>query len=325
LTAKRCLVFAIDVEPDGQEFGPEDPWHGTHIALEQLSFWRDRFKHACQSPVHFNWFFRFDPQIEHTWRRRDWVMEACPDLLPTVQREGDLTGIHVHVAKWDSARGGWVNDFGDAGWRAHCLATSADTHRAIFGAPPMASRFGHRAIWNEDVAVLKQHGIRFDLTVEPGAPSHPLSRDPHASALLPDYRRAPRVPYQPSQEDYLRPQSDPDPAQDFWMIPISVTRRPHWHLLKRPPFLVRQCLPMNLVLRPRQVWAQLASELERDSAEPLVMVLRSGDLAHSRFLANFRWVMERLSRHLGLSQWRVAGVDQAVEEFVKTDAAAAAR
>ena len=252
-------------------------------------------------------------------------MEACPDLLPTVRREGDVTGIHVHVAKWDSERGGWVNDFGDVQWRADCLETSAETHRAIFGAPPMACRFGHRAIWNEDIAVLKQHGIRFDVTVEPGVPGYPLSRDAHASASLPDYRRAPRVPYQPLPMDYLRPRSDLDSAPDFWMIPVSVTRRPHFHLLKRRPFLVRQCLPMNLVLRPRQVWAQLASELERDSAEPLVMVLRSGDLADARFLANFRGVTERLCRHPRLSKWRVAGVDQAVEEFAKTHAAAAAR
>jgi hypothetical protein len=55
------------------------------------------------------------------------------------------------------------------------------------------------------------------------------------------------------------------------------------------------------------------------------MVLRSGDLAQSRFLANFRFVMERLAVHPSLGNWRVTGVDQAVEEFAKTQPAAAAR
>jgi len=74
---------------------------------------------------------------------------------------------------------------------------------------------------------------------------------------------------------------------------------------------------MNLVLRPRRVWAQLRHELDRDSAEPLVFILRSGDLAQPSWLANFRFVTERLSSHPRMRNCRFVRVDRAVQEFAK--------
>jgi hypothetical protein len=322
----RNVVFAIDLEPDEYKSGPTDSWRGTHITLAQLSSWRRRLEEQSQAPVDFNWFFRFDPQIERNWGRRDWVFQACPDLLRAVERHADLTGIHVHTWRWDEGRTSWFSDFADAGWRAHCFETSAEAFRSIFGLPPIASRFGDRSIWHEDIAILKQQGVRYDLTVVPGAPGHPLSIDPLASSPLPDYRRAPRVPYQPSTEDYLQPRPYrpiSGPEDDFWMVPITVTSGLHWLPLRCPPFLVRCALPMNLVLRPRQVWVQLASEMDRDAAEPVVMKLRSGDLARPRYLANFNLIMERVCGHAGIRNCRFAAVDRAIGEFVKAQAAAA--
>jgi hypothetical protein len=56
------------------------------------------------------------------------------------------------------------------------------------------------------------------------------------------------------------------PEDDFWMVPMTVTSGLHWLPLRCPPFLVRCALPLNLVLRPRQVWEQLASEMDQDAA-----------------------------------------------------------
>ena len=100
----RNVVFAIDLEPDEYKSGPTDSWRGTHITLAQLSSWRRRLEEQSQAPVDFNWFFRFDPQIERNWGRRDWVFQACPDLLRAVERHADLTGIHVHTWRWDEGR-----------------------------------------------------------------------------------------------------------------------------------------------------------------------------------------------------------------------------
>jgi hypothetical protein len=316
----RNLIFAIDLEPDEFKSGPTDSWRGTHITLPQLSLWRRRLETQSQAPVQFNWFFRFDPQIERNWGRRDWVFQACPDLHRDVERHGDLSGIHVHTWRWDEGRNSWFSDFADAGWRAHCVETSAEAFRSIFGLPPVASRLGSRSIWQEDITVLRQQGVRYDLTVEPGAPGHRLSSDPLASRALPDYRHAPRIPYRPSAEDFLQPlpyRATPGSEDDFWMVPMTVTRGRHWLPLRCPPFLVRCALPMNVVLRPRQVWAQLESEMHRDVAEPVVMVLRSGDLARPHYLANFSFIMERLCGHSGIRNCHFARVDRAIGDFVK--------
>jgi hypothetical protein len=325
---QRRFVLAIDIEPDEQKSGPGDSWKGTNLSLDELSSWRVQLEEVCQFPVRFNWFIRFDPQIERNWGRLDWATTACPDLIPTIQRHGDLAGIHVHLWKWHDRHAVWYNDFADAGWRAHCLGVSVEAYQSIFGARPVASRFGHRSIWNEDIPVLKRHGIQYDLTMEPRASGHALSGDPLATSSLPDYGRAPCIPYQPSVQDYLSPKPSgqrTDPGGDFWMVPITVTRRLHWLPLRRPPFLVRSALPMNLVLRPRRVWAQLRQELEKGGAEPLVLVLRSGDLAQPRWLSNFRFITKRLSANPAMRDCRFVPVDCAVREFAKTQLVAGHR
>jgi hypothetical protein len=52
-----------------------------------------------------------------------------------------------------------------------------------------------------------------------------------------------------------------------------------------------------------------------DCAEPLVILLRSGDLAQPHFLANFRYVTERMARHAGIGRCRFLAVDAAMERY----------
>jgi hypothetical protein len=313
------IVLGIDVEPDEQVSGPEDAWTGARLARQELTRLRLRLEQATGAQVRFNWFLRFDPQIERNWGRRDWVAGACGDLLADIRRSGDFTGIHVHTWKWHEKRQTWFNEFADASWRAHCLETSVEAYREMFGNGPAASRFGHRSIWHEDIPVLMRMGVRYDLTLEPGAPSHRLSADPLATASLPGYIRAPRVPYRASARDYLSPAKEHDDS-GLWMIPLSVTRRRHWHPLRCSPFLLRQPLPMNLALRPRQVWRHLSIELGLQPGEPsppLVTILRSGDLAFPRYYDNFRYVMDRMCTHPGLRQCRFVGVDRAMDRYTQ--------
>jgi hypothetical protein len=58
--------------------------------------------------------------------------------------------------------------------------------------------------------------------------------------------------------------------------------------------------------------------MERQTAEPIVFVLRSGDLATPGFLANFRFVTQRMARQPDIGGCRFVGVDQAVEEFARS-------
>jgi hypothetical protein len=260
----RNILFAIDVEPDGRNCGPDDPWKGIAVTLRELSALRDQLQQGTGDHVRLNWFFRFDPQIERTWGRRDWVTEACPRLLSTIAENGDLTGIHVHMWRWHETLGTWFNDFADATWRATCLRNSIEGYESVFGTRPVASRYGDRCLRHDDIALLRQSGIRYDLSLEPGSPPYRLSFDRLASSPLPDHRHAPRVPYQPSPDDYFahrQPGPAGGPGNDLWMVPLTVTRSLHWTPLKRPPFLIRTTLPLNLVLRPRRIWQELSAEM----------------------------------------------------------------
>jgi hypothetical protein len=317
-TLGRSIIFAIDVEPDARASIQKDKCSGLLLALQELRNLRSGLEKLCSEPVRFNWFFRFDPQIQETWGQSDWLSEACPGLIAEVQSKRDLSGIHTHFWKWDTRHRRWFNEFADASWRAHCLRTSIDGYVSLFGKAPIASRFGDRWLGNDLVALLRKAGFLYDLTVEPGIPDHPVFDDSHASAWLPDYRNAPRSPYQPSAADFLiaEPQTPATAKDPFWIVPVTTTEE-RWGPIRRFPFLMRTSRTMNLVLRPRLTSAHLSAELDRTSASPLVLVLRAGDLADSRYLKNFRSISNQLVQHAGICRSRFTTVDDAVDCFVE--------
>jgi len=164
---------------------------------------------------------------------------------------------------------------------------------------------------------LEVHG---DVAAAVRSGRHPIFDDRHASAWVPDYRRAPRVPYHPSEADFLvpDPQSIRQASQDLlWLVPMTSTTRPVWQRTRRFPYLQKVSLPANLVLNPHQLWEHLSIEIERVCAEPLVFVLRCGDLVNPLFLRNFHFITERLVAHPGLKRCRLTSVEDAVENFVK--------
>jgi hypothetical protein len=320
LPMQRSIIFAIDVEPDGRASVRDDPREGLKVALRELSDLRGRIEEFSKERVRFNWFLRFDPQTEQTWGR-NWIQDACPELIPWLKQNGDLIGIHTHFWNWDDSRRIWFSDFANSEWRARCLRGAIEGYGSVFGAAPAASRFGDRWLSHELIPLLKNEGIRYDLTLEPGSPGEPPSDDKYASAWKPDHRRAPRMPYRPSAEDYLVPELPSSPSateNPLWLIPLTTTQPPQWGPIRRFPFLMKLSRPFNLVLRPRMVWAHMSAGIDRPGAEPLVFVLRSGDLAQPGFLANFRYIATRLARHPGLKQCRFVGVDEAIRSFEKT-------
>jgi hypothetical protein len=309
----RSIVFAIDVEPDGRGFSAADPWAGTALAILELSSLREQLTALTAAPVHLNWFLRFDPQIEQTWGRADWITQSCPDLLEHIREHGDFTGIHPHFWKWDVRRHSWFNEFADLRWRLHCLRSSIAGYESVFGTRPIACRFGDRSLSNDLAQLLPREGLRYDLTLEPGLPGQRLFDDSRATGPLPDHRRALRVPYSPSAADYLVPASGN--SSSLWMVPLSTTLEPVWTLTRRPPFLVNTCRPLNLVLHPRTTWATIAAEIARPAPEPLVMILRSGDLSNRRFLSSFRHIATHLASHEPLRQCRFVSVPAAVDAY----------
>jgi hypothetical protein len=302
------------VEPDARAEIRNDNWDGLKVAIRELSQLRAQFEKTTQAEVRFNWFLRFDPQIEQTWGQGDWVREAAPDLIPWLRDNGDFTGIHLHFWRWDDRRTLWFSEFSDTAWQKHCLDVSVEGYRSVFGERPIASRFGDRSIGEALIPHLRKAGIRYDLTLEPGAAGEPSFDDPNATGWLADHRRAPRIPYHPSATDFFTPQSESN-SNPLWMIPVTTTA-PRWIPRRRFPFLIKTAEPMNLVIQPRTVWQHLASEIDRACAEPLVFVLRSGDLAQPHFLANFRYVTGLMAQHPGTRRCRFTSVDVAMQSYL---------
>ncbi len=265
---------------------------------------------ATQAPARFNWFFRSDPQVELAYGRRDHFFRAFPDLIASLERAADLAGIHPHFWRWDPRHSRWFNDFSED-WQQECLAASIDGFRETFGHVPLASRGGDRWSSNAAIRCLRGAGLRYDLSIEPGIPSLPLWDDPYATAWLPDYRSAPRSPYRPSPGDYLTP--DPSSTdRPFWMVPVTTSRETFWIRRRRYPFLCRASRALNLVMHPENTGRYIEQELDRTTPDPLVLVLRTGDLATPAYAEAFRSVAGRMLRHAALAACQFMRVDEAL-------------
>jgi len=205
----RPIILAIDVEPDQRKTDICGGWDGSIRCLPRLEEHRSRLEKATGRPVQFNWFIRADPQIHIQFGGADYVATACPDLIKTIDQHGDYAGVHVHLWRWNRKLGVWFNDFRDPDWLAECLVTSIDSFRRIFGHRPEACRFGDHWMNQTAVDMMMASGVHYDLTIEPGLTASPVHDDPLATALLPDFRRAPRAPYRPQAASRKLPDSAP--------------------------------------------------------------------------------------------------------------------
>jgi hypothetical protein len=299
---RRCVLFVIDVEPDLRKTrGDQDGWEGTRKALPYLDAFRRQLEERTGTSVEFNWFLRADPQIRKSWGKAHWVAEACPELIKTIGDRGDYCGVHPHLWRWNPRRGRWFNELADPAWTAECLHTSIEAFQRIFHRPPEACRFGDRWLNQNAVELMQASGIRYDLTIEPGLPDEPVFDDPHATGRLPDYRAAPREPYQPSSENFLAPKREGANGSSLWMVPLSTTA-PVWRLMRRTPYLLKASRPPNLSLRSSYVWPHLRAQLDVMTGVPLVVVVRTGDFERPYFLKNFLRTTPRLAPHPALAR-----------------------
>ena len=322
MTERRPILLLIDVEPDDRKTTPaDDGWKSSEVALDHLERLRGELESATRSPVRFNWFLRGDPQITQTWGRADWVAEACPRIVKAIERHEDHAGAHVHLWRLDVKRGEWYNDFRDPAWAERCLDEGIAAHRAIFGSAPESCRWGDRWLSRAAVEMLREKGIRYDLTVEPGLPGGGVHDDPGAIGSIPDFRGAPREPWQPAPWNYLEHSATPG---GFWMIPLTTTA-PSLRLVRRAPWLMVASRSPNLSLSSSYVWPHLRKELDRPAHTPLVFVFRSGDLAKRKFLRNFETTTGLLARHPALAYCDFTIVPDAVSRWRATGAAGAPR
>ncbi|HZS32915.1 MAG TPA: hypothetical protein VFC42_06005, partial [Methylomirabilota bacterium] len=226
LTDCLPVIVCIDVEPDERYTRPGDPrpWTG-YLGLDALlAEWRSRLPGLGAAPARFTWFLRMDTQIEGTYGAHAWGARRYRRQLESALAHGDEVGLHLHAFRW-SASLGWIVDYGDAEWLAGCVRESLAAFRSAFGRDCAAFRFGEH--WLDDAAlrVLEHHGIRYDLTLEPGMPGGwPVRRTKQARGVMPDLRAMPERPYRPSRSDFRRP--DPARTDGLWIIPVTTGRLP---------------------------------------------------------------------------------------------------
>jgi len=297
MSERRSVLFVIDVEPDARKTRDgAGGWEGSDAAVDHLERLRSQLENATGVPVQLNWFLRADPQIEHTWGRADWVAEACPRIIRAIVDRGDYSGIHPHLWRWHAQRREWFTELHNPAWTRECLQIAIAAYARIFGRPPEATRFGDRWLDQHSVDLLREFGIRFDLTIEPGIPDTPIHDDRHATGWLPDFRGAPRDPYVPSRDNFLVPASISSDSASLWMLPLTTTPLA-WRLIRRPPYLMKASRPPNLALSSDYVWPHIRNQLEQGSEAPLSIVLRSGDLTDRDFLKNFLRTTGELVTH----------------------------
>jgi peptidoglycan/xylan/chitin deacetylase (PgdA/CDA1 family) len=224
------IVFCIDVEPDPRVFDRADPdsFAGFERLVGRLPQLRERLSEATGKPAAFTWFLRMDPQVAETWGSPAWIADSHGAVLAELTERGDELGLHTHTWRRDDGTGEWFADYEDRSWAEHCLTMGLDAFETAFGRRCRAHRGGDRFLDGVMIPVLEAHGVRVDLTVEPGLSPLGALEGEAARGLSPDYRGVPSRPYRSSADTFPAP--DPTPGSDLLFVPLVSSPR------MRPPF-----------------------------------------------------------------------------------------
>jgi len=259
------VVITIDVEPDHPwpQPGQRDPWLGFEAWIEYAGMLRDRLAVATGRPVKFNWALRMDDQISGVYGTPCWVAETYGPSLDKLRDAGDELGVHPHAWRWEDPPGRWLQDHDNSEWVATVIHTSFEAFRTSFGYDSPNHRFGSRFITPHILRTVRALGAKIDMTVEPGARGMAALEDSVPSTgYLPDQGAAPRVPYQPADDDPFRAATNDGATNDgathdadgLWILPITAFDPGPWlspsrRLARRVRFAGR---PLH---RPAELWA----------------------------------------------------------------------
>jgi hypothetical protein len=278
----RAFILTIDIEPDERIPAPggRPEWSGLALTIERLTALRRRHPGA-----RFSWFVRVDPQIETLYGDPAWALRRYRAELAALEAEGDAIGLHVHPFRWEG--GGWISDYGDPAWVRHCIRVAVEGYAGARGKRATLFRFGDRWMSNDAMGELERHGIKVDLSLEPGSRrAAGMVAAERSSGELPDLRCVPRSPYRPSRRNYKRPPFF-GPPRNVWELPI--TTGAIYKAWRAEP------IPLNLGLRPDWI-----GRILENGADMMVSVARSGDLANPQALAAFEENLAQLERRLPL-------------------------
>jgi hypothetical protein len=216
------VIITTHLEPTHRLVrGGGQDWDGVSEHVAALMARRPRLEDASGRPVNFSFCLRVDPQIEIAYGKADWVFDRYADEIAQLREAGDTVGLHVHT--WRPVRrffrDGWVADFEDADWIAHCLSMGIEAFRARMGAAPTTMSFGDNFMHDCALPIMQAAGIRADYSMDPGLNTTTgLAKGERLVGRIPDYSATPRAPFKPSATDFRQP----GPTNyGFWEVPVS--------------------------------------------------------------------------------------------------------
>jgi hypothetical protein len=173
-----------------------------------------------------------------------------------------------------------------------------DAFETAFGRGCTAHRGGDHFLSGAMLSTLEAHGVKVDLTVEPGVPPVGALEGEAARGLCPDYRRVPSRPYRSSTKTFPAP--DPTAHSDPLFVPLASSPR------VRPPFG-----RFPLYLNHKHFQQRIALELLR-KLPVVALAVRS-----SSALSSEAWTMitERLTDIARYPQMEFMTASEAVDRY----------
>jgi len=183
---------------------------------------RPIFEKVTKKPVHYNWLFRLDRQIEKVYGDAAWVFKQYGSLINEAKQSGDSLGVHVHSwrPKRKILKQTWVAEFSDKDWVASCINLAHRSFIEFTKEQPQFFSFGDHYMSPEVLAQLESLGFRCDLSMHPGRPL--LQRfvpGEETCGWLPSFLNTPRHAFKPSRQAFSKPSTD---SMNLWEIPVSV-------------------------------------------------------------------------------------------------------
>lgn len=276
------VVVCIDVEPDARKVGSDAPdWLGVDATAAIVDRWRERLGGATGHDARFSWFWRADPQIAETYGDPAWGLRRYREIFEDTESRGDAHGVHAHTWRRLASTDGWIQDSADAAWVERCIDMSLATFREEAGYRCVITRLGDRALDSVVYRRLAHHGVRVDLSVEPGEPPSEVE----TTAPSPDYAEAPTRPYRPRRDDVARARRV---ARGPVLLPLSATVGDS---------------PAGGDVRLRTVYPwlpnapTLAADLLDRRAPYLAFAVRSDIGVHPELLTHFEALLAMLAEH----------------------------
>jgi hypothetical protein len=219
-----ATVWCIDVEPDATvPTAGERRWTGFADLVAAVERVRPQLEARTGAPVRVAWFVRMDPMIEAIYGRADHAVREHAECFDRLAATGDAVGLHVHPFRFEPERAVWYSDHTDPDWVRACIASSVAAYTAAFARAPTIIRMGGYYLPGAAADAMIEHGLRVDLTAEPGRGR--LRDDPSHGAFATgpstDFTAFPRERYRPSTTDLSTPASTAVDARALTLVPLT--------------------------------------------------------------------------------------------------------